>query len=346
MSQEKTLPATARQRERFAEQGEIPRSRDLSGVAGLLAALLALAGLWPVMSARLLDATRRTLGSLDRIDLASVFAHAGQTFALVALSTGTTVAVAALAIGLLQSRGRIFWKSLKLDPSRLNPFPKLQQTYGSPEGLINLGLQVVKITAMSASCGAVLYQAIPELITNVRMDEGAGLILVTLLPLALAGIATFLAIGVLDFILSWYRLEKKMRMTHQEVRDDQKQSDGDPQMKAKRRSKAVELVKQRSLKAVPTSDVIVVNPTHFSVALKYDPATMGAPRVVAKGTDAVALRIREIAAAAGVPVVSEPPLARFLYRKVKVGRTVPNEAFQAVAKVLAFVYQQRRRARA
>ncbi len=346
MSQEKTLPATSRQRERFAEQGEVARSRDLSGVAGLTAALLALVGLWPVLSARLLDATRRTLGSLDRIDLPATLAHTGATFALVALSMGTTVAVAAFAVGLLQSRGRIFWKSLKVDPSRLNPIPKLQQTYGSLEGLINLGLQVVKITLMSASCGALLYQAIPALITNVSVSEGPGPIVATLLPLALTGIATFLLIGIVDYLVSWFRLEKKMRMTHQEVRDDQKQSDGDPQMKSKRRSRAVELVRQRSLRAVPTSDVIVVNPTHFSVALKYDASLMVAPRVVAKGTDAVAMRIREIAADAGVPIVSEPPLARFLHRHVKVGRSVPGEAFQAVAKVLAFVYQRKRRAEA
>lgn len=342
MSQEKTEKATAKQRERFADEGEVVSSRDLNAVVGLATAVLTLLAAWNAFSRSMISMTQRTLGSLDVREISSHLSDGLRSYGFIVLSVGGAVAVAGGLAGLSQTGGRIFWKSLKIDITRLNPLPKFVSMFASTEALINLGLNVVKVTLMAAACGSVLYWTVPGLVRTVGTTTGGALMVRTLLPLVGTGIFAFVLIAIADYIVSYFRLEKKMRMSAQEVKDDRKETDGDPKVKQRQRQKALDFVRSRSVKAVPTSDVIIVNPTHYSVAIKYDRDKMAAPRVVAKGVDRMALRIREIADEHGVPIVREPPLARFLYGKVKVGRSVPAEAFQAVARVLAYVYQLRR----
>jgi flagellar biosynthetic protein FlhB len=145
-------------------------------------------------------------------------------------------------------------------------------------------------------------------------------------------------------VLARWRLERQLRMTKQEVRDELKKMEGDPLVKQRRRQIQRRLMIQRIRNEVPKADVVVTNPTEYAVALKYDEATMQAPRVVAKGVDLLALRIREIAQASGVPIVQRPPLARALYASVDVGKDIPPAFYRAVAEVLAYVYQLARRA--
>jgi len=148
-----------------------------------------------------------------------------------------------------------------------------------------------------------------------------------------------LVIGVADYFYQLFQHKKDLKMTKQEVKDERKMSEGDIEMRAKRLRMGREMITQQLKSAVPKADVIVTNPTHYAVALRYDPATGAAPVVLAKGADYVALRIREIAAASGVPIMEKPTLARALYNTVPVGREVPTQFYEAVAELLAYVYR-------
>jgi flagellar biosynthetic protein FlhB len=148
-----------------------------------------------------------------------------------------------------------------------------------------------------------------------------------------------LIIGVADYMYQRWQYTQDLKMTRHEVTDERKSMEGDPEIKARRFRMARQMALQRVNQAVPKADVIVTNPTHFSVALRYDAETMAAPRVVAKGVDFLAMRIRQIAMTHGVPIVERPPLARALYYGVEVGRDVPAEHYQAVAELLAYVYR-------
>jgi flagellar biosynthetic protein FlhB len=157
--------------------------------------------------------------------------------------------------------------------------------------------------------------------------------------LALRIALVLLVLGLLDFLYQRWNVTRNLKMTKQEVKDELKRMDGDPQAKQRRRQLQLKLAMQRIGIDVPNADVVVTNPTEFAVALKYDEATMAAPRVTAKGQDLLALRIRQVAQQHGIPIVQRPPLARALYASAEIGRDVPAEFYRAVAEVLAYVYQ-------
>jgi flagellar biosynthetic protein FlhB len=148
-----------------------------------------------------------------------------------------------------------------------------------------------------------------------------------------------LILALFDYAYQRYRHERDLRMTKEEVKDEMRSMEGDPVVKRRRREAQMQLATQRMRQAVPQADVVVTNPTHVAVAIRYDPETMAAPKVTAKGADHLALRIRQIAAAAGVPILERPPLARMLYQDVDVGREIPERFYQAVAEILAYVYE-------
>jgi flagellar biosynthetic protein FlhB len=148
-----------------------------------------------------------------------------------------------------------------------------------------------------------------------------------------------LVLAIVDYAYQRFRIEKRLKMSKQEVKDEMRRMEGDPQIKQRRRQLAMQRVMQRIQKDVPTADVVVTNPTHFAIALKYDKDNMHAPRVVAKGADFLAQRIRAIAAESGVPIVERAPLARALYKLVDVGQEIPEQFYSAVAEILAYVYE-------
>lgn len=156
---------------------------------------------------------------------------------------------------------------------------------------------------------------------------------------ALVGVLA--AVALVDVPFQWFRHRADLKMTHQEARQEAKESEGDPMLRGRMRARQREIAGRRMLVAVPTADVVITNPTHYAVAIRYDESAMGAPRVVAKGADLLAARIREIATQAGVPVLGAPPLARALYAHVEVDREIPAALYNAVAQVLAWVYQLR-----
>jgi flagellar biosynthetic protein FlhB len=151
--------------------------------------------------------------------------------------------------------------------------------------------------------------------------------------------ALLLVLAIVDYTYSRFRNETKLRMTKQEVKEEMRRMEGDPKIKQRRRQIAYQMASKRLAKDVPTADVIITNPTHFAIALKYDAATMHAPKVVAKGQDLLAQKIREIAIAHGIPIIERKPLARALYRLVEVGKEIPEQFYSAIAEILAYVYE-------
>ena len=248
-------------------------------------------------------------------------------------------AIAAVVVNVAQVGIKPHTKVLKPDPKRLNPINGLKGMF-SPNSLVELGKSLLKIALVGA---IVVMTVLPQL------DEFAALVgtpaqdlmpqlCKLILSVAQRAAMVYLAIGASDVFWQRYRHEKSMKMDKQEVKDEHKQQELPAEVKSAQKRKAFALSRARMMDAVPTADVVVVNPTHYSVALKYD-SDNPAPIVVAKGMDNLALKIRELAREHDVAVVPDPPLARSLYASVEIGRMIPEEMFHAVAQLLAYVYR-------
>jgi len=197
----------------------------------------------------------------------------------------------------------------------------------------------------------VAYSALHDRMAQVVMAQELGYLQILGLGASLVysigirvGVA-LLVLAILDYVISRYQLEKQLKMTKQEVKEEMRRMEGDPKIKQRRRQIAMQIANQRLKKDVPTADVVVTNPTEFAVALKYDQGKMHAPRVIAKGRGAMAKRIREIAIASGVPILERKPLARALFKLVEVGQEIPEQFYAAVAEILAYVYELSGRAK-
>jgi flagellar biosynthetic protein FlhB len=251
-------------------------------------------------------------------------------------------AVAALLAGGVQSNGTFTWTPVQPKWSRVNPLDNMKQFVGW-RPWVELLKSILKILVVAVVAWAVLRRAWPDLLD--LSTRGTASLLpglqahVTRLFL-LAGLA-FLAIAGLDYAWQRWQHLQGLRMTREEVKQESKQSDGDPLLKARMRSIARSRLRRRMLTAVPTADVVIVNPTHRAVALRYDPLTAPAPIVVAMGERKVAERIKELARAHDVPMIENKPLAVALLASARVGMMIPAELYVAVAEVLAFVFRQR-----
>jgi flagellar biosynthesis protein FlhB len=342
---DKTEKATPKRREEARKEGNVARSADLSGAVVMLAGLLALGVAGPAMVQRMSAGIRDALaagGSTDPVTQSTIgdlLMRSGRD-AMIALAPVVVLcAVAAIVINVAQVGLRPKTKALKPNFKRLNPKSGIQRIVGK-QGLVELVKNVVKLAVV---CWIVLGAFLPH------MTDYAAMVGVSPLQLggAIAGLVksiafraafAYLFIGVVDFFWQRHTREKGLRMKKEEVKEEGKGQDLPAEVKGAIRRKQREQARARMMADVPTADVIVTNPTHFSVALKYD-GHSAAPIVIAKGQDLIALRIRELAAEAGVPIVPDPPLARSLHGTVEVGQQIPEELFQAVAQILAYVYR-------
>ena len=254
---------------------------------------------------------------------------------LLGILLGATMLIGYGQIGLKFSR-----QTLKLKPEKLNPFVNFNKVINM-QALMRAVFAVFKLSVI----GTVLYYVLSDrigVILHLHEQEFSASAreigdLILTLVLAISAIVTIIAAA--DFAYQRYDFTKRNMMTKQEVDDERKRTDGDPTMKARQKGARNELLQQRMMQDIPRADVILTNPTHYSVALRYDRSKDAAPTVVAKGVDDVAMRIREIARENDVPLMEDPPLTRALYRAVKVGQTVPEKFYQAVATVLSHVYR-------
>lgn len=345
----RTEEPTPRRRAKAREEGRIARSQELSAAALLVAgtALLATVG-------------GRSIGSylveifragpswllLDQPSAAGAAAWirsvvSGSFMALLPFAVG--LAIAAVATGLVQSRGTVSWKPVAPDWSRVNPLNGFKRIFGT-EALVALVKSTLKLVILGTVTYHVLDQAWPEF---VRLGDSAPIAVVHLLRgttvrLALTVGLAFLGVGVFDYAVQHFRHEKSLKMSRQEVIQEHREQEGDPHVKARIRQIARQRARKRMLAQVAKADVVITNPTHIAVALKYDTSVAAAPVVVAMGERKLAERIKLLARGAGVPIIENKPLARALLATATVGAPIPPLLYVAVAEILAFVFRSRR----
>ncbi len=342
--EERALPATRRRRERARAEGRSARSADLGGALALFAAGVALLAVAPSAalgfanwSARLLAApppAELTVG-----DVAVLAREAGGLAAALLLPVLAAAAGFSALADIAQTGFALSLRPLQPDLARLNPVQGLARLV-SLRALVDLGRAVVKAGAVLA----LAYGPVRGLIITLaggRIALVAALALCgrTALSIVFRAAAVQLVAGGADYAFRRWDMDRSLRMTAREVRDEMRETEGDPALRARRRGRQRELARRRMLAEVRRADVVLANPTHVAVALRYDPSRMAAPRVVASGAEHMAERIKAVARAAGVMVVENPPLARALHGAVKVGQHVPVALYQAVAEVLAYVWR-------
>ncbi|MFP6762643.1 MAG: flagellar biosynthesis protein FlhB [Planctomycetaceae bacterium] len=347
---DRTEQATPRKREETRRKGQIPTSSELNSGGHLLVAALLLWLTGEKIGPGILNALREWLSAIGRVD-----GNVGQiqkwmatlawgVFSTSGLILGVLFASGVL-IGCLQTGFHFSAQSLRVDWSKLSPlkgFGRIFSTRSVMKGVAAL----LKLLSVVAIVGWVLYLQSDLIATSAFRTLGGILTLgwdiSTHLILAVA--AALLIIGGLDYIFQRWKHDQDLMMSKQEVKDEHKDVEGDPLLKARIRKLQRETSQRTMMKSVPDATVVITNPTHLSIALKYDSGSMETPQVVAKGAGAMALKIRKIAAENSVPIVEKKPLARALYGVVDVGEDIPVELFQAVAEILIYVYSLKRSA--
>ncbi len=346
-SQDKQLPASARKLKKAKEDGQVVRSKDLGHFLVILAATGVLMSLTPLWMQQM----QATLSSGLRFDARSV---ANGDVMLERLSTWSTqalmmivpfasgIALASVAASVLAGGWVMSFKVVAPNFGKLNPLSGIANVFSKRQMI-----DALKASAMGLVLGAAgamfLYKAWPHMVGLLAQPlpsaiHDVGMTLGEVLGSMLLVMAAF---ALIDWPLQRFMFMERMKMSHQEVKEEYKQQEGNGEVKARIRQRMREMASKRMLAAVPTADLVVMNPTHYAVALKYDEASMGAPRVVAKGLDLLALKIRDVATENRVPVLEAPPLARALYANTEVDMEVPVALYSAVAQVLAYVFQLR-----
>lgn len=341
------LPSEKRLRE-AREKGDSPRSRELANVAVLGCATLALVISGPRLGASAqgwlagaLQFEPALLGQPDRLPLHAARLMGGLVLPVLPLLAAALLGcfLAPAAMGSLRFSGQ----ALKADPTRLSPLAGIKRMYGK-ESLAEFLRSILRLLLIGGIAALVLrstldtFLAMPGQSLEVAVAGG----MEAVFGVFYAVVAGLALVALVDVPYQRWAWRNKLKMTKQELRDEAKQAEGNPEVKARVRQVARQIANQRMMEAVPTADVIVTNPTHYAVALKYEAGAMRAPKVVAKGVDELALRIREIGDAHRVTRVEAPPLARALYRQCKVDQEIPAQLYAAVAQVLTWLYQMRR----
>jgi flagellar biosynthesis protein FlhB len=348
---ERTEKATPKKREEARKKGQVAKSMDLNGAIVLLAAFGALAASAPFVFARLAEAMHTgftLIATPSVVSDAGLGVLFGELGAAVGLAVAP-VAAAALVAGVAVSVAQVKWKpsaqAIKPDPKKLNPITGAKNLFGK-RAMFETVKNFAKVAVVGAVVAIALVPNLEELAALVGMPPAMLLseLAHQVLDIGLRAAAAYLVIAAADYAYQRWSTEKQLKMTKEEVKQEFKNQELSAEVRGAMKRRQMSAARARMMADVPQADVIVTNPTHYSVALRYS-ADKPAPVVVAKGKDLIAFRIREIAAAHDVPVVPDPPLARSLHASVEVGRQIPEELFQAVAQLLAFVYRTAGRSR-
>jgi len=341
--QERTEEATPRRLEKLRAEGKVPKSQDVDAVLVVAAVLATLAWMSNANYIRVSTFAERAL-SLE--DARRPFEALGLLRATLIGVLGPVLLVGAMTAvlsGSIQTRGLFSTKQLGFKPERLNPGPQLKRILPGKDSLGELAKQLLKVLALGWVVVEVVRDATPRfgMLAAAEPQAGAATVGAAAVRLVLHALLAFAAVSAFDWWLAFRRHREESKMSKQDVRDEHKQEEGDPQVKAKRRQRAKELLNRQTLAEVRTATVLVANPTHVSVALRYEPDRDAAPVVVAKGVDELALRMRKEARRHGVPVVENRPLARALHADAGVGSAIPLALYEAVATVVAHVLRIR-----
>jgi len=345
---EKTEAATEKRIERAREEGKVAQSRELSTFIELMAALLVLMALGGVFSEKLMASMRHSL-AFDRIaafdpqQMITRLMQESSDILLAFLPLFAVMFFAAFAGPLLLSGWNFTAKPLSPNFSKFNPISGLKRIF-SVSGLVELVKAVLKVLLLGGVAAWAIWSQRNDMfgLISEPLDNSVAHFSQLLLITTLFIVSAMIVIVLIDVPFQLWNYAKGLRMTKEEVKREAKESEGDPQIKARVRQLQREAARKRMMAAVPKADVIVTNPTHYAVALKYDERRMGAPQIVAKGSGLIAERIMQLGREHHVPLLQAPPLARALYRNADLGDEIPQRLYTAVAEVMAYVYQLRR----
>ena len=344
-AQQKTEQPTQKRLQEARQKGQVPRSKELNTLLSLVAAAVGLIFLGAGLLHELGHLMKTALGfnpqTLNSVDtMYAAVAHSIQ-LGVAALLPIFALFVASAFIGPAVMGGLNFsTESLSPKFDKLDPLKGVQRMFGL-SSLVELVKAICKFLLVGAAAVTIIYYSLTDLIAlGLQSFVSAAAHVGELLMWSFIGFsAVLILVALIDVPYQLWQYKDQLMMTRQEVKDELKDSEGRPEVKGQLKRLQRQMADQRMMDAVPKADVIITNPTHYAVALSYNQDSWGAPRVVAKGQDFVAQRIREVAAEHEVPLFQAPPLARALYFMVKVGHEIPNDLYRAVAQVLAYIYQ-------
>lgn len=344
--QEKTEPATPKRRQEAREKGQVAKSIEVNSTAILVIGLLFLYFYGPQMMMKGQQYMRILFENITAIhvDADNLQGYLGMLFlksAFIVLPFMLVILVIGLAVNFGQVGFMITGEPLLPKWNKVNPLSGFKRIFASKRSIVELAKNIFKLILISV----IAYYTIKGEVENYipLMDKSPynifSFVAWETFEVTMKILMVFLFIAMLDFAFQKYDFEESIKMTKQEVKDDLKQMEGDPQVKARIRSIQREQARKRMMQEVPEADVVITNPTMLAIAVKYDMTTMDAPVVVAKGARLIAEKIRKIAEENGIPIVQDKPLARALFKAVEVGDQIPEEFFHAVAEILAYVYK-------
>jgi flagellar biosynthetic protein FlhB len=347
-----TEEASQHRLEEYRRKGQVAQSKELTSLLALLAAAVTTYMMAPKMGMQMAEFMREVFKSdfSSKVDLSS--GDAARSVLMKALhiiaGIGLPICLAGFVFGIIgsiaQIRNIFSFDPLTPDLNKINPLQGLQRLISKRSALDGLRLIIKTVVAVFVAYSLVKSEVLSspaQLANEPSMLFSAYGHSAKIVFFALFGVLTFFA--VIDFGFQKWEYNKNLRMTKQEAKQEHKEREGDPQVKARIRAVQREVARRRMMQAVKKADVIVTNPTHIAIAIVYEKDKMAAPKVVAKGADLMAQRIKKIAADAGIPLVENVPLARTLFKTVKINQYVPRALYQAVAEVLAYVYRLKRR---
>lgn len=349
---EKTEDATSKKLEDVRKEGNVAKSTEVVTAATLLALFLCLKIGVGFVGNRLLGTFQRFYPLMKRYINDGIDKNAFRfLFLRTAVDMGISVApffAAGFIVGILanalQFKFQVTTKPLEPKFNKINPINGFKRIF-SPNTLIELLKSIIKITMISYMAYSVLIDHVKDiyLLYDMSIVQGMSLMLDIIMELGIKICLLFILLGAADLFYQRWKFKEDNKMTKQEVKDEFKNSEGDPKVKGQQRQRMQQASQRRMMAAIPEADVVITNPTHFAVALAYESGKGQAPVVVAKGSDFIAARIKDIAKESGVVIVENKPLARMLYYNVDLDAEIPPELYQAVAEVLAYVYQLKNR---
>jgi len=342
--EERTEQATPRRRQEARKKGQVARSVEINGAVIFLAFVLLMPIVLNLGGIRLLSAFQHGLAQAGSARLSDALLFSALAILLPLMAGAFLVALLtnAMQVGLVLSA-----QPLAPDLKRIDPLKGFQRLF-SRRALVELVKAVLKFGLITWVAWGAIQSRLPELVqaSQMAMPHALHPLSETLYQIGLRVGILWLVLALLDYLYQRWDFEKSIRMSRYELKEEYKQTEGDPHIKSRLRQQMQKIARQRMLSDVRKADVVVTNPVTYAVALRYDRTSMGAPRVVAKGKGWLARRIREEALRWHVPIVPNPPLARSLHAQVEVGQEIPSTLYQAVAEVMAYVYRLRRARRA
>ncbi len=346
---ERTEPASEKKLEDARKKGSVAKSQDLNSAVMLLFGFFTLLVMGGTAVEQMSAVLRRTLSeaplmTIDHGSIGDIFSGAMTDLGMILLPMLAVFFVVGFVANVAQVGLKFSPEALAPKWGRLNPLAGIKKVMLSSHSAVELVKGIVKTIVLGIIGYTVIDDLIADAVTLVDSDIRSiarFLVAATSEVVIKVGVA-YAVIAAADYFYQKFEFAKNMRMTKQEVKDEYRMNEGDPQVKGRIKTIQRQIAYKRMMTDVPTANVVVTNPTHFAVALKYETGKMSAPKVVAKGADLIALKIKEIAKAHNVPIVEDKPLARALYAAADVGDDIPEKLFQAVAQILAYTYRLKR----